>query len=116
MALAMRENVETLYRSWQQKGYEIHVGFGIHTGYATVGFVGYEGRLDYAVIGNVTNLAARLSDVAQGGEILISASVLAELKNGYQTEPAGTPQLKGISRPQPVYRLLGAQPQDRKEQ
>jgi class 3 adenylate cyclase len=106
MALAMRENVQTLYRSWQQKGYEIHVGFGIHTGYATVGFVGYEGRLDYAVIGNVTNLAARLSDAAQGGEILISPGVLAELK-GFATESAGTLDLKGISRPQPVYRLLG---------
>ena len=111
MALAMRENVETLYRSWRQKGYEIHVGFGIHTGYATVGFVGYEGRLDYAVIGNVTNLAARLSDAAQGGEILISAGVRAELKNGFETESAGTLELKGISRPQSVYRLVGAYPQ-----
>jgi class 3 adenylate cyclase len=115
MGLAMRENVEALYQSWRQKGYEIHVGFGIHTGYATVGFVGYEGRLDYAVIGNVTNLAARLSDAAQGGEILISAGVRAELENGFDTESAGTLELKGISRPQAVYRLLGAQPPDRQE-
>jgi class 3 adenylate cyclase len=115
MALAMRENVEALYQSWRLKGYEIHVGFGMHTGYATVGFVGYEGRLDYAVIGNVTNLAARLSDAAQGGEILISAGVRAELKNGFDTESAGTLELKGISRPQPVYRLLGALPPGRQE-
>ncbi|MEE9281028.1 MAG: adenylate/guanylate cyclase domain-containing protein [Myxococcota bacterium] len=101
MALAMRENVEALYRSWRQKGNEIHVGFGVHTGYATVGFVGYEGRLDYAVIGNGTNLAARLSDAAQGGEILISAGVRAELKNGFEIESAGTLELKGVSRPQP---------------
>ena len=94
MALAMRENVEALYQSWRLKGYEIHVGFGMHTGYATVGFVGYEGRLDYAVIGNVTNLAARLSDAAQGGEILISAGVRAELKNGFETESAGTLEWK----------------------
>lgn len=110
MALAMRENAELLHQSWRRKGYEIHVGFGIHTGYATVGFVGYEGRLDYAVIGNVTNLAARLSDAAQGGEILISAGVRAELKDGFKTESAGTLELKGISRPQPVYRLVGAEP------
>lgn len=116
MALAMRENVEALYQSWRLKGYEIHVGFGMHTGYATVGFVGYEGRLDYAVIGNVTNLAARLSDAAQGGEILISAGVRAELKNGFETESAGTLELKGISRPQPVYRLLAAQPAGGREQ
>ena len=115
MALAMRENVESLYQSWRQKGYEIHVGFGIHTGYATVGFVGYEARLDYAVIGNVTNLAARLSDAAQGGEILISVGVQAELKDGFETESAGTLELKGISRPQPVYKLLSAQPMDRQK-
>lgn len=115
MALAMRAAVETLYRSWRAKGYEIHVGFGIHTGYATVGFVGYEARLDYAVIGNVTNLAARLSDAAQGGEILISAGVRAELEDGLETESVGTLELKGISRPQPVYRLLGTGPQGRQE-
>jgi len=115
MALAMRENVEALYERWRQKGYEIHVGFGIHTGYATVGFVGYASRLDYAVIGNVTNLSARLSDAAQGGEILISAHVRAELEAGFQTESAGTFELKGISRPQEVYRLLGTSSPDRQE-
>ena len=109
MTLAMRKDVEALRESWRQKGYEIHVGFGIHTGYATVGFIGYEGRLDYAVIGNVTNLAARLSDAAGGGEILVSAGVQAELKSGFRTEPADSLELKGISRPQPVFRLLGAE-------
>ncbi len=49
-------------------------------GYATCGFVGYEGRRDYAVIGNVTNLAARLSDAAAPGEILISARSYGELR------------------------------------
>ena len=107
MAIAMRTDVEGLRQSWQRKGYDIHVGFGIHTGYATVGFIGYEGRRDYAVIGNVTNLAARLSDASDGGEVLMSGSVLAELKNGFETEPAGTLELKGISRPQQVFRLLG---------
>ena len=42
-----------------------------------------------------------------GGEVLVSGSVLAELKNGFETEPAGTLELKGISRPQQVFRLLG---------
>ena len=107
MALAMRGDVEGLRQTWQQKGYDIHVGFGIHTGYATVGFIGYEGRRDYAVIGNVTNLAARLSDASDGGEVLVSGSVIAELKNGFETEQAGTLELKGISRPQQVFRLLG---------
>jgi class 3 adenylate cyclase len=106
MALDMRADVQHLRAGWQRKGYAIDVGMGIHTGYATVGFIGYEGRRDYAVIGNVTNLAARFSDAAEGGDVLVSASVRAELKNGMRSEPAGTLTLKGISRPQPVFRLL----------
>ena len=110
MAVDMRADVQHLQEGWRLKGYEIGVGMGIHTGYATVGFIGYEGRRDYAVIGNVTNLAARLSDAASAHDILVTGSVRAELKNGLRTEAAGTLSLKGISRPQPVFRLLESLP------
>lgn len=85
---------------------QIDVGMGIHTGYATCGFIGYEGRRDYSVIGNVTNLAARLSDAAGGGEILITARVMAELRNGGRTEPVGELTLKGFQQAQAVFRLV----------
>ncbi|MCK6554293.1 GAF domain-containing protein [Candidatus Binatia bacterium] len=110
MALAMRGDVERLRGEWRRKGYAIDVGMGIHTGYATCGFVGYEGRRDYSVIGNVTNLAARLSDAAGGGEILISGRVMAELRNGCRAEPVGELALKGFQQPQPVYRLIAPPP------
>ena len=113
MALAMRTDVQRLREGWLRKGYQIDVGMGIHTGYATCGFVGYEGRRDYAVIGNVTNLAARLSAAAAGGEILITARVRGELHDGYRTEPAGELTLKGFHQPQAAYRLLEAQAQQR---
>lgn len=106
MALAMRADVERLRGEWRRRGYTIDVGMGIHTGYATCGFVGYEGRRDYSVIGNVTNLAARLSDAAGGGEILISGRVMAELRNGGRSEPIGELTLKGFQQPQAVYRLV----------
>ena len=106
MALAMRGDVEGLRGEWRRKGYTIDVGMGIHTGYATCGFIGYEGRRDYSVIGNVTNLAARLSDAAGGGEILITARVMAELRNGCRTESVGELTLKGFQQPQAVYRLV----------
>jgi len=109
MALAMRSDMQRLRETWLRKGYEIHVGMGMHTGYATCGFVGYEGRRDYAVIGNVTNLAARLSAAATGGEILISARVRGELRDGCRTEPAGELTLKGFHQPQAAYRLLDAE-------
>jgi class 3 adenylate cyclase len=107
MALAMRDEVRTLREGWARKGYPIDVGIGIHSGYATCGFIGYEGRRDYAVIGNVTNLAARLSDAAGAGEILISARVQAELGDGYPAESVGELSLKGFHQPQATFRLLG---------
>ncbi|HSP99480.1 MAG TPA: adenylate/guanylate cyclase domain-containing protein [Candidatus Dormibacteraeota bacterium] len=107
MALAMRDDVERLRLMWTRQGYNIHVGMGIHSGYATCGFIGYEGRRDYAVIGNVTNLAARLSDAAGPGEILISARSYGELR-GFLAEPAGDLTLKGFHQPQPAFKLLAA--------
>jgi class 3 adenylate cyclase len=108
MALAMRADVGALRERWAQRGWSIHIGIGIATGYATVGFIGYEGRRDYAVIGGVTNLAARLSARAAPGEILISAATAAELPAGIELAGAGEVELAGFSRPQPAHRLLGA--------
>ena len=109
MALAMRADVQQLREAWLHKGYQIDVGIGIHTGYATCGFVGYEGRRDYAVIGNVTNLAARLSAAAAGSEILITARVRSALDDGYRIEPAGELTLKGFHQAQAAYRVVAVE-------
>ena len=55
---------------WEKRGYELALGVGIAQGYATLGAIGFEGRWDYAAIGNVTNLAARLCAEAKAGQIL----------------------------------------------
>ena len=106
MALDMRSDIEPLREAWLHRGYRIHLGIGIATGYATCGFVGYEGRRDYGVIGNVTNLAARLSDAAAPGEILISGRVQDELGNGFRAEPVGELTLKGFQQAHRAYRLV----------
>ena len=106
MALGIQEDTRRLREEWTRMGYDIDVGMGIHTGYATCGFIGYEGRRDYGVIGNVTNLAARLSDAAAPGEILITALVKADLGDTLRTEPAGELALKGFQQPQAAFRLL----------
>ncbi|MGH7788939.1 MAG: adenylate/guanylate cyclase domain-containing protein [Candidatus Binatia bacterium] len=106
MARAMRSDVERLRQNWLRKGYQIHIGIGVHTGYATCGFVGYEGRRDYSVIGNTTNLAARLSDAAAPGEILLSARVQSELGHHHAVEPAGELSLKGFHQTYAAFRLL----------
>ncbi|MFN8604003.1 MAG: adenylate/guanylate cyclase domain-containing protein [Candidatus Binatia bacterium] len=106
MALAMCADVRRLREGWLRKGFPIDAGLGIDTGYATVGFVGYEGRRDYGVIGNVTNLAARLSDAAAGGEILITARACAALREEFPLESVGELTLKGFAQPQPTFRVL----------
>jgi len=107
MSLAMCGDVRRLRERWARKGYPIDVGIGIDSGYATCGFVGYEGRRDYGVIGNVTNLAARLSDSAGGSEILITARACAALREPVATEPVGELNLKGFAQPQAAFRVLG---------
>ena len=82
------------------------MGIGIAQGFATIGGIGFPGRIDYGAIGNVTNLAARLCGEAHGGEILVSQRVCALLDGQIAIEPAGELVLKGFHRPVPAFRVL----------
>ena len=62
----MRARVAELAEGWRRKGHDLGFGVGIAQGYATLGRVGFPGRYDYAAIGTVTNLAARLCAMAAG--------------------------------------------------
>jgi adenylate cyclase len=110
MALAMRSRVEELARTWKKQGYELDLGVGIAQGYATLGAIGFEGRLDYGAIGNVTNLAARLCGEAQPGQILVSRRFYGTLEELVQGEPAGELTLKGFSRPVTAFNVTGLKP------
>jgi class 3 adenylate cyclase len=107
MALAMRESMNELTERWQKRGHELDMGMGIAQGYATLGKIGFEGRFDYAAIGNVTNLASRLSDEAGAKQILISQRVLSEVGELVQVEPVGELVLKGLHSPVTAYNVLG---------
>jgi DNA-binding response OmpR family regulator len=96
---ALREEMDLLMPVWSKRGYDLDFGVGIALGYATCGEVGFEGRSDYAAIGAVTNLAARLADKATGGQILIAQRLYAEVEQDIEVEPAGEFALKGFRRP-----------------
>jgi class 3 adenylate cyclase len=70
-------------------------------GFATIGAIGFEGRLDYGAIGTVTNLAARLCGEAKPGQILGAVQALAE------AEPVGELPLKGFSKPVRAFNIVG---------
>ena len=111
MALAVREGVGSMAKDWAKRGYELSLGIGIAQGYATIGAVGFEGRLDYSAIGTVTNLAARLCGEASGGEILIAQRVYAGVEAMVDVESQEALGLKGFRRPVIAYRLRGLKPQ-----
>ena len=106
MALAMRDRVTELIVKWRKLGYELDFGVGIAQGYATIGAIGFEGRLDYGAIGTVTNLASRLCGEARPGQILISQRLLGGVDELVEAEPAGELSLKGFHRPIAAHNIL----------
>ena len=108
MALDMQQHFAALMTAWQKRGHDIALSIGIAHGYATIGTIGYENRIGYGVIGRVTNLAARLCSVAQGGQILISVTVFELVESVVETEDVGQVALKGFARSVVAYSVLRA--------
>jgi len=106
MALGMRQQMEPLALSWQKRGFDLGWAAGIHFGYATLGQVGYKGRLDYTAIGSVVNQASRLCAEAKSGQIIVSQRVLADVDELAEVEAAGEFALKGFAKPVPGYNLV----------
>ena len=105
MALEMQSKLVPLRTAWKKRGYELDLGIGIAQGYATLGAIGFEGRWDYACIGSVTNLAARLCSEAKGGQVLTNQKTLARIEDAVQAEPLGEVTLKGIAHPVPMFKV-----------
>ena len=107
LGCALREEVAKLTPVWRKRGYNLELGIGTALGYATCGEVGFEGRSDYAAIGSVTNLASRLADEANGGQILTTQRLHADIEDEIDVESAGEFTLKGFARPIAAFNVLG---------
>ena len=98
MAIEMRANVADLTRNGEGKG--ANFAWLWHRLWVRrVGRIGFEGRFDYAAVGTVVNLAARLCGYAQDGQILIDPKVQTAVGSFAATEPAGELTLKGLIGP-----------------
>lgn len=106
LAVAMRARVAELTTHWRKRGYELGLGAGIAVGHATLGRIGFEGRYDYGALGIVTSLAARLSDEAAGGQILLSQRAYAALEGRIDARPVASLEIKGFARPVQAYELV----------
>jgi class 3 adenylate cyclase len=108
MALEMRDRVRELRVAWLKRGYDLDLGVGLAAGYATLGTMGFEGRMDYGTVGNLPNLAARLCAEAKGGQILTDQKTLSKIEDHFEAESLPELQLKGISRPVVAFNIVKA--------
>jgi class 3 adenylate cyclase/HAMP domain-containing protein len=99
MAVEMRDTIGALTERWRNRGHSLGFGVGIALGYATLGQIGFEQRLEYAAIGSVTNLASRLCDEAKAGQIVVSRRVFGMVEPWVDGRALDDLQLKGFNHP-----------------
>jgi class 3 adenylate cyclase/HAMP domain-containing protein len=99
MACEMRDAIGALTEKWRNRGHSLGFGMGIALGYATLGQIGFEQRLEYAAIGSVTNLASRLCDEAKANQIVVSRRVYGAVEQWVEAKPLDDLVLKGFNHP-----------------
>ncbi|MDH3580465.1 MAG: PAS-domain containing protein [Hyphomicrobiales bacterium] len=109
MAIAMQRRMGELQAEWRDGGLEqpFQLRIGINTGYCTVGNFGSEDRMDYTIIGNEVNLAARLQSHAEIGGILMANETYSLVKDTVLAEEQDTISAKGIAKPVRTYKVVG---------
>ena len=110
MAIAMRDRMAGLGSGWRRRGHELAFAAGVDMGYATLGQIGFENRVDYGAVGPVTNLAAGLCDAARDGQILISQRVNAAVEGLADTSCVSELSLPGLVKPVLAFNVERLQP------
>jgi adenylate cyclase len=91
----------------------IEARIALNTGEAIVGEIGSERRVDYTVLGNAVNVAARMEEfVAGAGDIVIGPGTFEGVRNRFTVAQMGQFALKGLSTQVPMYKVLGAISED----
>ncbi len=102
----MQRFVEAQAPAWQKQfGFEVRLGIGIGSGEAVVGNLGSESRMEYTVIGDVVNVAARLEAMARPGQTLVTEQVRGNVGSGFRFNPLGQVELRGKRQPVAILEL-----------
>ncbi|MEJ7617114.1 MAG: adenylate/guanylate cyclase domain-containing protein [Pyrinomonadaceae bacterium] len=106
-AVQMQRRMEVFNEELRTEGIEqFRIGVGLHTGEATVGYIGSERRSEYTAIGDTVNLAARLESNASGGQILMTeATAQAAAESPYVLRPREAINVKNRVQPVPLYEV-----------
>ena len=105
MALALQRAFNPIADAWAKLGHDVGLGIGIAQGDTTLGVIGFEQRWEYAAIGNVPNLAARLCGAAHAGEIILDLQTEQDIVHIAETEFIGALTLRGFLQPVPAFKL-----------
>jgi len=106
LAIDMQAAVQSLAGTWNAGGCAVGFGVGIAMGPATVGTLGYHGRLDYTAIGNVVNLASRLCSLADDAQILVDPVVTGHVRDRVALESIGERPIKGYDQALEVFAVV----------
>src|SRR6266496_3951562 len=90
----------------RERGVQLAVRLGVHTGLVVVGEMGGGTRQEQLALGETPNLAARLQGLAAPNTVVISATTLPLLGGFFACQSLGTPLLKGFAQPLEVYQVL----------
>ncbi len=105
-AVAMQKRIQTLNTELAAEGFaSIQVGIGLHTGEATVGYIGSDKRSEYTAIGDTVNLASRLESNALGNQILISGATQTAAGNIFPVTPLAPLTVKNRLQPVELFEL-----------
>ncbi len=105
-AVAMQKRIVTLNEELRSEGFPtVSAGIGLHTGVATVGYIGSDKRSEYTAIGDTVNLAARLESNASGGQILLSEATHSAANNIFPVEPLTAITVKNRVQPVALFEL-----------
>ena len=112
-AIEMHHALDGLRRRWQAEGrlpdHPFQVGIGLNTGDVFVGLLGSEQRINYTIIGDNANLAARIQDLTKRYKwpLLVSESTYQAAGEGFEMDYVDTVTVKGKSQPVAIYRVIG---------
>jgi adenylate cyclase len=107
-ALEQQEKILEMATAWAAEGRKVFtVGMGLNTGEVVMGNLGSSERLNYTVIGDNVNTAARLYNVAKGGQIIISESTYEEVKDRFIVNELQPVFVKGKELPLRNFEIIG---------
>ena len=105
-AVGLRDDVGALATGWRRSGFRLGFGAGVATGFATLGRIGAGRRVDYAAIGTVVNLAARLCAVAADGSVLVAGRSHAMVEALVRVRAVPDLSLAGFAQPVPAVDVI----------